>query len=201
MVSPTDSSLEGSPTRHQSIRSPRSVQGLHHALRAVDRRAFLVAGDEEGDRARVIGVRADEFLGRRDHRGEPALHVGSSAAVEQAVADRRREGIAAPLFERTCRDDVGVAREAEERSPAAAARPEILDVAKAQWLDHEAERRQALRHHWLAALVGRRHRSACDQIPSQFNRLGHRRPSPLQLAARADKSGSGLYGGEDPAGK
>ena len=123
MVSPMLRSLEGSPTMHQSMRSPRAAQRLDHALGAVDRRAFLVAGDQEGERARCSRVRGDEFLAGGDHGGEPALHIGGAAAVEQAVADRRLERIGAPFLQRAGRDHVGVPGEAQHRAAARRAAP------------------------------------------------------------------------------
>ncbi len=56
----------------------------HHG--AVGGRAFLVAGDQEGDRALVVGVRGGEFLARDHHGRDRGLHVGRAAAVQLAVA-------------------------------------------------------------------------------------------------------------------
>ena len=62
MVSPMAASLEGSPTTHQSMRSPPSREHLGHALGAVHRWAFLVARDEERNRALVLRVRCARTL-------------------------------------------------------------------------------------------------------------------------------------------
>ena len=67
---------------------------LDDADGAVDRRAFLVGGEEQRDRAGRGRVRGDEGLDRRDERRERALHVGGAAAVEPAVALVGRERVA-----------------------------------------------------------------------------------------------------------
>jgi hypothetical protein len=64
----------------------------HERLGAVDRRAFLVAGDDEAERSamiRDIGAGGDES-------GNGALHVDRSAPVEQAAPDCRLERVAGP---------------------------------------------------------------------------------------------------------
>ena len=76
-----------------------------------------------------------------------------------------------------------MAGKAQHRSARAAPCPEIIDAAVVQMLDLEAQGRQALRQHFLAALIGRGHRSAGDQFLSQFQRSGHRLPSPFRLGA------------------
>ena len=90
-------------------------------------RAFLVAGEQEGERAAVIRMACDESLRRDHHRRETALHVRRASAIEATVADLRYEGIGGPVFPGSCRDDVGVTREAEHRCRAATSRPEVID--------------------------------------------------------------------------
>ncbi len=59
---------------------------------AVDRDAFLVAGDQERDRAlRLAAVRGEMIERRRDLAGDRALHVDGAAAVQHAVGDVARE--------------------------------------------------------------------------------------------------------------
>ena len=98
-----------------------------HAFRAVDGRSFLVAGEQEGERATMIRIAGDESLRGDHHRRETALHVRRAAAVKATVADLRHEGIGGPVFPGSCRDDVGVTREAEHRCRAAAPGPEVID--------------------------------------------------------------------------
>ena len=150
-------------------------QRLDDPARAVDGRAFLVARDQECDRSLECPARADERLGRRQHRGKPALHVGRAAAVQQAVANDRHEGIRMPLLERPGRHDVRVAGEAQERPVAAAAHgPEIVDLAEAHPLDRESERFEARNEQFLAAAVGGTDRLAGHELAGQFQGRRHR---------------------------
>src|SRR5205814_190608 len=114
------------------------AQDLRPTPRPIDRWTLLITGDQKCDRSLVSGVRRDELLAGGDHRRKSALHVGRSAAVQHSVADVRRERVAVPLLERPRGHDVGMPGEAEHRSRAAAAGPEVLDIAKAQALDGEA---------------------------------------------------------------
>lgn len=57
-------------------RFPTLLQCLHYAQRAVARRTFLVAGDQQCDAAAVLAVRCQKLLDRHDHGGEAAFHVG-----------------------------------------------------------------------------------------------------------------------------
>src|SRR5512144_599004 len=55
---------------------------------AVDRDAFLVAGDQERDRALWLSAALAEMIEHRcDSAGNAALHVDGAAAVELAVRD------------------------------------------------------------------------------------------------------------------
>ena len=53
-VSPSARSLEGSPDQAPVDALAALAQVLHHGLGAIDRGAFLVRGDQEGDRALVM---------------------------------------------------------------------------------------------------------------------------------------------------
>jgi hypothetical protein len=81
----------------------------HH--RAVDRRAFLVAGDQEGDGQGRVGMGRQEFLDRHHHGRDRGFHVGGAAPVHLSVAMAGRERVAEPLVERAGGHDVGVAGE------------------------------------------------------------------------------------------
>ena len=72
---------------------PAFAQGVDDPARAVHRGAFLVARDDEADRARILRPRSDEFERRGRHRGHAALHVCRAAAEKQSVADRGLERI------------------------------------------------------------------------------------------------------------
>ena len=74
---------------------PLGARPVEELDRAVDRRAFLVAGDEEADRAceRALG---DEAQGGGDRGGDAALHVAGAAAPELAVGDFARKRVEPP---------------------------------------------------------------------------------------------------------
>ena len=76
---------------------------------------FLVAGEQEGQRAAVRRLRSEKLLGGHHHRRERGLHVGGAAAVQPALAVRGHEGVAAPLLQRAGGHHVGVAGEGEQR--------------------------------------------------------------------------------------
>jgi hypothetical protein len=84
-----------------------------------------------------------------------SLHVGGAAAVEIAIALGGDERIAGPLIERTGRQHVGVAREANQRAAAAANAQRLSTFAEAHALDGEAAALQARRQDILAAVVVR----------------------------------------------
>ena len=92
--------------------------------RAVDRRAFLVAGDEEADRA-LKRPPGDEPQGGGDRGGDAALHVAGAAAPELAVGDLGGERIEPPSRGVAGRDDVGVAGEHEIGPPVSEPRVEV----------------------------------------------------------------------------
>ena len=128
IMSPSAATLVGSPTRQASSFSPRAASQSSSLLGAVDRDAFLVAGDEKADRAAEIrAARAEKLRRRRREAGDRALHVGGAAADEHAVAHRRRERIARPGLARPGRHHVGMAGEAEIAPARADPRIEIED--------------------------------------------------------------------------
>ena len=155
-------------------------QPFDHLHRAVDRRAFLVGGNQQADRALMVRVLRDEILNRGDERRQRALHVGGAAPVQETVAHHGRERVAGPLLRRAGRHDIGVAGKHHQRLGAAAPRPEVVHVAEAQAMHLEAERLEAFDHQFLAAFILRRKRGAGDELLGQFEGLvchiifGHR---------------------------
>ena len=129
-------------------------------------RAFLVAGDQEGDLAAVVRVVLHEALAGDHHRGQAAFHVGGAAAAEHAVGvDQRLERLVLPLLHRAGGDHVGVAGEAQYRAIlGTVGSPEVVDVFKTHRLQLEAHGAQAVHHLRLAVGIdgvteGRRIRS------------------------------------------
>ena len=89
-------------------------QGLDHPLGAVQGRALLVAGDQEGQAAGDLALGED--LRNRRHPGrDTALHVDGTPAIENAVLHLGLEGGGGPGLGRPGRHDIGVARETEIR--------------------------------------------------------------------------------------
>ncbi len=175
-----DGVAEGALARRLSDQAPVDglvalAQRLHHAARAVDRRALLVAGDQECDRAAMRRVPCHEFLAGRQHGREAALHVGSPAPIQEAVLDDRKEGIAPPLVQRTRRHHIGMACEAEYRPSAPAFRPEIVDRTEAHAFHFESDGLEPADHHLLAAAVRGADRCACNQLFGQSQGVGFQR--------------------------
>ena len=103
-------------------------QPAEHLDRPVDGVAFLVARDQQADRAgRRALMSVQEPLGRRDEGGDGPLHVGGAAAEQLAVLDRRGVGVDRPALARAFRHDIGVPCEAEVRGLLAEPRIEVVD--------------------------------------------------------------------------
>ena len=104
--------------------------------RAVDRRAFLVAGDEKAERSgkRPLG---DEAQGGGHSCGDAAFHVARAAAPELAVGDLGREGIEPPARDLAGRDDVGVAGEDEIGPPAPVPSMQVQDRRRPRRLERD----------------------------------------------------------------
>ena len=121
----------------------------------------------------MVRVLRHEGLGGGDHCRQLALHVAGPAAIEDAVANFRDEGVGLPLVERAGRDDVRMPREAEDRAGIAAAGPEVGHLAEDHGLDSKAERCQARGHEVLTAGVIRGHRGPAHQFHCEFQRGAH----------------------------
>ena len=141
---------------------------FHHPHRAVHRHAFFVRGEQQRDRALVLRVCGDEFLGRADEGRDGRLHVRSAAAVQPALAHAGGERIGLPLVQRAGGHHVGMSGKTQQRFGLAAARPQIADVAAAHALQGEADGGEALRDKVLAAGVIRRERAQPDQLLCEF---------------------------------
>jgi hypothetical protein len=108
------------------------LEHLHDPARPVHGRPFLVAGEQEGQCAAVVGVARQEPLRGRHHGRKTTFHVGRAATVEDSVADDGLERVGMPVLARPGRDDVGVTGEAEQGLSAASGRPEVVDWAVLQ---------------------------------------------------------------------
>src|ERR1700761_5621829 len=94
---------------------------LQQLDRAVDGDVFLVAGNQEGDRALGLAAVGGEILQpRSDAAGDAALHVDGAPAVEEAVLYLAGKGAQRPRRFIAGRDHVGMAGEADVGAVAAA---------------------------------------------------------------------------------
>ena len=117
------------------------VQQLHGA---VDRGAFLVAGDQEADRAFWWPV-CREIGQRRGGKGrDSALHVLRAASVENAVDDVRREGIVPPCRYVARRHHVRMARKQQVGRAGAEACVEIVDIRRSRIYECHAVGRKTI---------------------------------------------------------
>ena len=146
------------------------------------RRAFLVAGDQEGEGALRLAVRDDLGHGR-DPGGDPALHVHRAASVQDAVPDLGGEGLRRPLLGRSSRHHVRMAGEAQIGRGGSAPRIQVLDPRmdpfaprpfKRQPATGEAQARQMALQHVHGPLVGGGDGRNTDQVAGQFDRIDHR---------------------------
>ncbi len=145
-----------------------SGHGGQEAPRAVKARAFLVAGDQERDRALGRAMVAHEAGGGDDETGDSAFHVRRSAAEELAAADFGGERIDGPRRLVANRYDVGMTGEAEVRRGGSQPGVEIVHPFDRIALGTEAQRLQRLGQEVLSLVITRVHGRAADQ------RLGQR---------------------------
>ena len=157
--------------------------------RAVDRRAFLVAGDEEADRAgkRRLG---DEAQGGGDGSGDAPLHVAGAAAKKLAVGDLGRERIEPPPGDVAGRDDVGMAGESEIRPAGPEPRVQVQDRRRPGRLEGdelgcESSPGQEIAQIGQRPAVLGRHRATADQRARDLERSGRRGHRPTARSCRA----------------
>ena len=120
-----------------------ATQLVHDSDGAIGRFAFLVRGQEDGNRAWLLTSAGGEPFDRRHECGHGSLHVRGTAAVQPAAALHRPEGIAAPQFSGAGRDDVDVAGKAEHRSDRAPTRPEVAHARAIEALTREIRQARA----------------------------------------------------------
>jgi len=151
---------------------------------AIDRGAFFIAGDQEGDAAAVPRVPGREFFAGHHHGGQRGLHVGGAAAIEEAAAVRGHERRAAPLVERAGGHHVGMPGKDQGRAAggvamAALDRPQIghrgIGRSIGQRGALETDGSEALGHQGLAAAVKRGDGIPGDQRLDEAQGVGHGR--------------------------
>ena len=178
-MSPSWSGLVGSPTIAASQLSPfAAAHSSSLAVPLIDR-AFLVAGDQQRDRALEAALGCDVARGGGDEAGDAALHVDRAAAVHLALVDVGREGRMRPGRLVADRNDVGMAGEHQMRPVAGSAGIEVFDIRRAvlredRAFDREAERLQHRLQRRERAAFGRRDRGAADERCEIFGGIGRK---------------------------
>ena len=148
---------------------------LQHLHGAVDRRAFLVTGDQKADRAAEIAATPAEEAGGGIGEGrDRALHVGRATTEQIAAGEFGRERPDRPRREIAHRHHVGMAGEAEMLPAAADAGIEVGHIVGAglgeiHALAREAEWRQRLFQQLQGTGFARRHALAADERARQFD--------------------------------
>ena len=151
---------------------------LQQLGRAVDRNAFLVAGDQKRDRAfwlAAIGREVIEHGGER--AGDAALHVHRAAAVKLVAGDLAGKRRMRPGLLVAGRHHVGVAGEHQVRRRRADAGVEIFHVVGARLVKRhamygEAGGLQCAFEKRQRAAFRRRHRPAAQQIAGNGDGVG-----------------------------
>ncbi len=124
--------------------APRSLSIFDHALGAIHRRAFLVAGDQEGDGALVVaGIRATKASAAVSMAARPLFMSAAPRPNSRPSRDGGLERLGAPFLQGAGGHHIGVAGEAQHRRAAAVGGPEILDAAEIQQLVAETRPRRA----------------------------------------------------------
>jgi len=149
-------------------------QQLAHLDRAIARRAFLVTGEQKGDRMVRMRMRRQKLLHRHHHGRQRGFHIGSSAAIQLAIAHRRGKWRALPLIQRSGGHDVGMAGKHEHggiRLGTRAQGPKIGHAKVGRAALHrfadKAQRLQTVAQHLLTALVLRGDGMAGNQVMDQ----------------------------------
>ena len=138
-------------------------QRLQHRLGTMNGRAFLIAGDQEGDRALGAVLRIQKALHRGDHRSNRALHVSRTAPPKQAILGLGRKGRFLPGRIGARRDYIGVTGKQETGRSRAAPGIEIVHLAERIAPTVKAQLLQGRLHHAQRPLIARCDRRALDQ--------------------------------------
>ena len=169
--------------------------------RAVDRDAFLIAGDEKRDRALRLAAVGGEIIERGgDKAGDAAFHVDRAAAVEHVAGDFAGERRMRPRRFVAGRHDVGMAGEQQIGLGEADARVKIIDRRGAGLVEHRAVhgksrlRQQALQKAQRAAFL-RRDGAAADKIAGDGDGIGGHAGPVVTARKGAVKSAAALPAG------
>ena len=124
-----DGSADDAGVGHLAVRN----HPVEHLAGAVDRRPFLVAGDEQADRAGLAGIAAvvlQPAERRGNEAGDGALHIDRATPPDLAVGQDPRERWMAPGRFVARGHYVRVSGEADVRAASTDAREQIVDIGR-----------------------------------------------------------------------
>ena len=164
MVSPSSFSLDGSPTRHQSMVSLRSRST------STTRRVPSTDGPSSSLVMRKAmvpwwpGYRSTNCSLAVTIAARPLFMSAAPRPYNMPILDHGHERVAAPFIERTRGHHIGVAGEAEHADRPARASPRSYRPARIAGSRRRSRWPEPLDHDGLASAVGRTHRGARDQL-------------------------------------
>ena len=145
---------------------------VEHGAGAVGRRAFLIAGDDQGNGV-PLGQRTEHGFDRTHEAGDAGFHIDRAASVELSVDDFGRERRVAPRAFVPRRHHVGVAGEGKVTAVRRPARSEFDEqvghTVAVDALGTAAQRFGPLRDIGDRPALDRGHRGASDQRLSVLN--------------------------------
>jgi hypothetical protein len=147
-------------------------QRLDHPFGAVEGHAFLVAGDQETQRALRFTVGQIGGHGG-DEGGDAALHVDRAAADQDAIGEGGLERRAGPGALVAHGHHIGVAGETEVGAGGSTPGVEVLDLAELHPAAGEADPFQGLLDDIHRAEVGRGDRRTADQVAGEVENVDH----------------------------
>ena len=91
----------------------------------------------------MLGVFGKKGFDSSDKSRQRGFHIRGAAAIQHAVADGGRKRFAIPFFDWAGWHHVGVPGKANHRAASPFARPKIIDIAEAHFVDFKTEFLQA----------------------------------------------------------
>ena len=149
---------------------------VHQRDRAEPRRSFLVAGDDQADRAEICG----KLVQGADESSDAALHVDGAAPVQQIAAHFRDEGVGLPALAGRYDIEMSGIGEMARAGRSLADREKIFDgavrcLAGDEARDGKIQRCQNRFHFVKYAAGGGGNAGLCDQTLGELEsgRCGH----------------------------
>ena len=146
--------------------------GLEQFLRAVDRRAFFIAGDQKSDGAFRMATFGQITRHTGDHRGERALHVRSSAPPEDTFLQCGIKRGVGPAVFRARGNHIGMTGKAEDRPFCPQPRVEIIHLIKGVARNAEPKGLKRIAKHVQRPGIHRCHRGSLNKRAGQRNGIG-----------------------------